>query len=546
MKRMVKYLVFCVAATAAATSFAQSDAAATAPPANAWSLIADGAPAYAVLRWGTLIDHVQRSGFTKSTAYEDFKKTSGNIDIFNPQIYAPTGIDINAPIVAQADGGPLSHVRVVGRTTDKGLLVTIVSSMAEDKTSGITMQASSTPAGKAGVIASAKIAAWTGIVRIEGDLVVVDLITGAAAKTMTPALIAQKFSVKPLKAFTASSGARSVLGGDRVAALYIDGKKVSQLHAMWAQFVPAPAKQGGMTLQKCQLEASKMPVTFDDIAAGVTMVDKAPELELAWGASAGQALKFTAVDDGIVNSARLRKESVAHLGIYGQLPAVFRALKTTGMPSVDRIDQLIDQCPTTVAPTLLIRSWPHMVAAALAGLDKNPQDLGPMAGLVTAINQLRTVFFALRNVPNEQSPPNWVGVVSATEQFRTVVEGLLGIIGMQGTPRAFGRHAITYYDGSAAQGGMKFVGAIEALANSLVGITGASGDDTLRWAFGTDAQKQVSGAGVPLVTAHMDGALLLSFSKDQEAKPFLQRINRLSAELRNDDLFRAVLRVQLN
>ncbi len=514
---------------------------------DGWSLVADGAPVYGVLRWGALISTVQKAGWTQLPEYEEFKRTAGNVDIFNPQIYAPLGIDINAPIIAMAEGGPMLHVRLVGRITDKGLFVTILSGVAEDKTSGITLQGSGTPAGKAGVVASGKVGSWSGILRIEGDQAVLDVVTGALAKATPAAALAQKYPLKPMKAFGTSGGAgsRSMLGGERIAALFVDGKKLGALAPLWGQFLPPSSK--ALPLAKCQVEVAKLPVTFDDAALSLSVSDnKTPELELVWGAAAGSPLKFEPIDDGVVSAARLRRESVAHLGVFGANVQPFRSLKTTGLPALDKLDKLVDQCPTTVGPALLIRTWPHLIAAGLAQLDKNPQDLGPAAGVVSAVNQLRSLFFALKNVPDAQNPPTWVAVVSASGQFQTVVEGLLGIFGLTGTPRAVGTHKVTFFDGSSMQGQLKFVAAIESLANTAIGLTAAASEDALRWAYGVDGQKSTKGTGVPLATAHMDGTLLQSFNKNAEDQKYLRSIKRLSAELRADELFHAVLRVQFN
>lgn len=512
--------------------------------ADAWTLIPDGAPVYGVLRWGTLLQTVQKAGWTQLPEYEEFKRSAGNVDVLNPAIYTVTGIDINAPIVAMAEGGPMSHLRVVARYADKGLFLTVVSGVAEDKSSGITMAPSSSPAGKAGVIASGKLGKWTGILRLDGDQAVLDLVTGALAKATPPAALAAKFPVKPVKPFVSGPSARAILTAEKIAALYVDGKKIAALGPLWAQILPPDNK--ALPLQKCTVEMNKLPTTFDEMAASLSVTDKAPELEIVWGAAGGTPLKFEPLDDGVVNLQRLRRESVAHLGVYGANVQPFRGLKTTGLPPMGKIDSLIDQCPTTVAPTLLIRSWPHLIAAGLGTLDKNPQDLGPLAGVVSAVNQLRSLFFALRTVPDAQNAPNWVAVISANEQFRTVVEGLLGIFGLTSASRTVGTHRVAFYDGTASQGPMKFVAAIETLANKAVGVTGAASEESLKWAFGTEGQKAVSGAGVPLASAHMDGSLLQSFNKNPEDQKYLRSIKRLSAEVRSDELFRAILRLQFN
>ncbi|MDB4970680.1 MAG: hypothetical protein JWN44_6369 [Myxococcales bacterium] len=545
--------------------------------ADAFEQIGEGAPVYAAARPVALLGALQRLGVSELPAVQKMRRQLGGIDIFNPAILAAPGIDVAAPMAAsfvEPAGANLLHSRVAATLRDPATFTTFLDAVAVSGQLKITRVDPQSPLGKQGVVAAGNLAPdAVVIIRVKGDIAVVDLVNAGDGKTKTPAPaeVARRFPLKPARAFAVGRGARRLFAPESAAVLYADGRKLQPLLQLladndnhrelrWAspnEKSSVAAKQKARA-QKCQAW-SRAPTTFDDVGVALTAAPDAMSLSWAWGTQSGTplgGLKMSAVEDADLDVDLLGRDATAVVALYAASLAPFAALRRTGLfASPESLTAAVDGCDAMAGMMLLVRSWPLALGtfgAAKAGA------ASPLTQIQQSLSALRNVVVALRDVT--QAGPRFAVGASFDAAARATLELLVAGSG-QGAVTTIGKRSPTVYAFSIPGFPRQLAAAMESLAGGKLGFTVADSDDSLSWAFRGDATPAPSAptaatgarAKAPLLRLAADMAALaklgpmINAGRDEQALlDMLARLRHVDGELTADgDLFRLTVHAPL-
>src|SRR5581483_11761589 len=177
--------------------------------ADAFDLLAEGAPAYAAVRPVALIGALKRLGVDELPEVKRLKSQLGGLDPLDPALLAPSGPDVAAPLAGSLfetlPGGRVHH-RVVATLRDKMLFAAFLMGLAGSGKVALEAVDASSPLGKLGVTTTAKLPGLVAILRLQGDTAIVDAFE--SKQPSAPLEIARKVPLQPKKPFVAEKGAR--------------------------------------------------------------------------------------------------------------------------------------------------------------------------------------------------------------------------------------------------------------------------------------------------------------------------------------------------
>jgi hypothetical protein len=549
--------------------------------ADAFDRVDEGAAIYGEVRPVALSGALKRLGVDQLPAVQRVRQQVGGIDILDPALLAPTGLDVASPIAVSLEFSPvagLTHARAVATLRDSAMFRTFLGAIAA--AGQLPIKAAGDADAKLGIIAVGNTSeSMTAIARIAGDSVILDAVDVWGGKALAAAEVARKYSVDVPKPFAAGRGARRLFASDTAIAAYTDGRRFGELlEAIYRQDLEddlkrtakpkrAALKQQRLAkLKKCVAEWQKSPATFDDVGIALAADTREIRLTLGWGTQGEPALgglHFMPVDDGGVDFDFLSRQAPLVVGLFAASAAPFTALKRGGIyQSVASLGDYGKRCGDQVNVGIAIRGWPLAVAAGLGELKKpsTTQSAGfDLTSLLNAFGQLRNVILVVREVA--QSAQSAQFAISATfdSAARTLLESLLQLFGGNGgTPKQLAaKRTPTVYSLANPNLG-NFVGALENLPKGQVMFTFADSDESLQLAYRKPtpmpgAPAPVARSTTPIAAVHLDGGIvariLSNLGAADNAKMMIDlmaRLKRVDADLASDgDLFRLLVRAPL-
>jgi hypothetical protein len=533
-------------------------AASPAHAADTWARIGEGAPVYATFKPGAVLGVLKRIGVGDIPEVQSLTRVLGGADVFDPRILAPTGVDPDQPVVAsflEAAGPKAYRYRIVVGLKDAGVFKTVLASVASGQTP-LKMTEANTPKDP---VAAASDKHGALIVRIDGDVVIVDAVTVTGGKAPTSAELAKRWPLTPAKPVLLSRGARRALV-DSTIGVTVDGRKIPAM-------IDAAAALGtaydGDPLVKpataaCKATWSKAPTVFDDIAFTVTGTDVL-QLALVWGSTSGQLpLKFKPVDDGGLDVSQLALMSTVTLVDYDASLSPLSGLPRSGPYASEKaLESATDKCGALGWANVLVRGWPTALAT-LIGLAKESKDPIQMAAL-NMVGKIRNVALSLRDFQGDE--PRWVAAATLDPQAQPTLTQLVALLGGgNGTPTPYGKRTPTVYE--IGQEGDKVAIAIDTLPSGPLAVALADSADTLGWAYrpvtrmpgAPPPPSLVPGLNPPIIAAGAEGtkllqllpALKLSKADEKSTRAVLSHLKRVDSDVRIDgDTFRWTARATL-
>jgi len=489
----------------AATAAALLAALAAAPAARADALdqIGEGAPLYAAARPVALLGALQRLGFTELPAVQKLRRQLGGIDVFNPAILAAPGLDVAAPLVAsfaEPVAPNLIHSRVAAALRDPPTFATFLDAVAASGQLRLGRVDAASPLGKKGVVAAGNLGSVaTVVVRVKGDVAVLDMVNAVdgKAKPPSPAEVARRYPFMPARPFAVGKGARRLFAPESAAVVYLDGRKLAPLLKLISDnddrrdiaFAdPSAKKSVAASRKKRALRCAawdRAPTTFDDVGLALTAAPEALSLSVAWGTQAGPplgGLKMTPVDDAGFDAELLARDATAMVLLYAANMAPFGALKRSGpFASIDALGKAVSGCDNA-ALTVAVRSWPLAIGAAT--VPGTPDAPNPLAAIQGGVAALRNVGMVLRDIT--QAGPRFAIGATFDAGARFTLTTLLAPSG-QGAVTTMGKRSPTVYSFVLPGIPRQMAAALETLAGGRLGFTVADSDDSLSWAFRGDA-----------------------------------------------------------
>lgn len=541
---------------------------------DAFDHIGDGAPLYLAARPVALVGALERIGVDQLPAVQRLRRQLGGIDPFNPAILAAPGIDIAAPLVVslfEAAGPSQLHTRIAATLRDPATFTTFLDAVAASGQVKIQHVDAASPLGKLGVVASGSMSPDMAlIIRVRGADAVLDLVaTLDGKKAPAAAELARRFALRPARALAVEHGARRLFSPEAAAVVYTDGRHLGPLmQALAAQDARAelrwtapPQKAAVAARQKAREKKcalwSRAPATFDDGALALSATPDQLSLEVAWGTQAGAplgGLKLRPVDDAGLDAKLLGREATAVVALYAASTQPFAALKHAApFTSMDTLSAAFDGCDSIAGMTLLVRSWP-LLLAALSGTKTDAAS--PAAAVKQSFSGLRNVVFALRDVT--QAGPR--GAIAGTFDgaSRPNLEALLAAGGSRGAVTSIGKRSPTIYPLTLPGFPRQLAAALESLDAGRIGLTVADSDESLTWAYRTaeltaGAPSDDRAAKPPILRVAADlaalpklGPLLNAGRDAQQLLEVLAHLRRVDGDLVADgDLLRLTLRSPL-
>jgi len=525
--------------------------------AEGFDKLAEGAPAYAALRPLSFAAALKRLGVGELPEVQSLRRQLGGIDPLEPALLGPTGLDVAAPMVAsgyQAVAGKplLRYHRLVATLRDPAMFNLFITGVAASKQAPLQITDPASALGKLGVIAALEDRDINLIVRLSGDLAVVDAVTPEHGPGMTPLQIARKYPLTPRRAFKPERGARRLFAPDAGAVLYVDGRRL--LPVLEAMEGKGHGKNGRSA---CGLEWQKASTTFDDVAISLSVDPDGIGFSLAWGTQGGAplgGLKLKAVDDHAWDLDLLGRTAPWLMALYAADLKPFSALKRLGpLATATTLSQSALRCGAPAWGTLLARSWPNALGALVAEA-KAPKGPDPATQALSAFGNLRTLVLALRDATPQG--PKWMMGATLDAAARPLIEVLLGTVtqGRSGVQTPLGGRATVVYHADAV--GTPVAAALESLAAGPLAFTVADSDEGLGWAYRTAVR--MPGAPPPPPPVGPTPLLMARFDTPALARlaPMLKlgrqvdqlfdraaKLRRLDADLISDgDLLRLTVR----
>jgi hypothetical protein len=575
LPKVSKYLLtFATAVVAAQTSM-------TTAHADALDRVGEGASLYGEVRPVALAGALKRLGVDQLPAVQRVKQQVGGIDILDPAILAPTGLDVASPIGVSIDFSSqagVTHARIAATLRDASLFRAFLGAIAAGGQLPIHAAEAGSAEEKAGIIATASTTpTLTAIARVSGELLIIDGVDVWSGKALAAAEVARRYSLAVAKPFQPGRGARRLFASDTAVALYADGRHFTELfEAVYRQDLedklkaakasqrPSIKQKGLATMKKCVTEWSRSPATFDDLGLALSADPREVRLTLGWGTQGEPALgglRFNPVDDGGVDADFLSRQAAVVASLFAASATPFTGLKHTGIyTSMASVGDFTKRCGDQMNIGIVLRGWPLVAAAGLADLNKPSTKQSTGLDLGAALNmfgQLRNVVLMVRDAT---SPQQAQFAIAATfdQPARTLIETLLSAFGSGATPKPLApRRTPTVYAISNPSLG-SFVGALENLPKGQVMFTFADSEESLQLAYRKPTpmpgqQTTPAPRTTPIASVHLDGGMvgrifsnLGAADSAKSAVDLMARLKRLDGDLAADgDLFRIVLRAPL-
>jgi len=535
-------------------------ALATVAHAEPLERLPEGAPVYASLRPLAMMGLLKRMGVGELPEVKQLSKQLGGLDLLNPALLAPTGLDVATPIVAYLEvlPGRRGHLRVLATLRDPSLFGAFLAGMAASNQVPITTVAPASPLGKLGVFATAQAPNHgVAVARLDDKLAVIDYVEPAdeKSKPMTAQELVKRLPLTTGKPFAVERGARQLFTPDAALVIYADGHKLPGMVQALSD------KAAGKNEALCLKQWSAVPGAFDDVALSLGVDPDGLSASLAWGSRSGAplgGLKLVPVDDGAFDVAVL-KSAPAVLALYAATLTPFSSLKRSGpLASSTALTDSFTRCGIAAGTTLFVRSWPQAIGSLLSGGVKgNPMQ----AGLVNAFGSLRTIVLVLRELSisgagqGATQKAKWAVGATLDPQAKSMLDLFLGASSGGAAPTALKvgkRQPMVYHldlDGNAASAG------VETLASGKVSLLVADSDESVAWSLRTATPMPGKALPppdpVPIAAAFLDGAQLvrmlpalrLGASDEKTLTQALARLRRIDARLTADgDLFRLTVR----
>jgi hypothetical protein len=533
--------------------------------AEALDRLSEGGVIYGEVRPVALSALLKQLRVDQLPEVQKWKQQLGGIDVFDPALLVPTGIDVAAPIAVGIDvptGAGLRHARIVATLRDANLFTLFAAGVAASGQAPIARVDKATPAGKAGIllVTTSKPQNGTAIARLVGDAVVVDAVDFAGAKPLPPVEIARRFPLDVQTQVALARGARRLFAPDTAAAFYADGRRLPELLEAFGRMdledlleKEKPAVRAKLRakrlaeLKRCIGDWAKSPSSFDDAGVALTADRTEARLTLAWGTQGEPplgGLRFAPIDDGGVDAELLAHQAPLVVALYAASAAPFLGVKRGGIfQSGDTLDAYNKRCGQSAYLGFAVRSWPQLAGTLIADAEKGQtaQQLGPLASALGLYSQLRNLHLILRDLTSPQTA-QFALAATFDPSARTMLEGLLGILGATGATKTVGRRSPTVYALSSPGLG-SFVVALESLGKGPLLFTFADSEESLQFAYrrATPMPNSPAAPTTPILSFHVDGATLAKLGASpnngggaRAALDLIGRLRRLDAELAAD------------
>jgi hypothetical protein len=548
--------------------------------ADALDQVGEGASIYAELRPVALAGALKRLGVDQLAAVQRVKQQVGGIDVLDPAILAPTGLDVASPIGVSIDFGVkegVTHARIAATLRDASLFRTFVGALAAAGQLPLHAVQPGSAEEKLGVLFTASNPpAMTAVARLSGENLIIDAVDMWSGSALSPAEVARRHPLSVTRPFQSGRGARRLFAGDTAVAFYADGRHFTELfEAIYRQDLEDKLKaakknqraamklKAMTTLKRCVADFKGAPATFDDVGLALSADPREVRLTLGWGTQGEPALgglRFNPIDDGGVDHEFLSRQAALVVALFAASAAPFSALKHTGIyTSMATLTDLGKRCGDEINIGVAMRGWPLVVAAGLSEMNKpsTKQSTGlDLSAAMKAFGDLRNVVLVVRDASSPQSAQ--FAVAATFEQpARTLIETLLQVFGSGAADKALApkRTPKVYSISNPSLG--SFVGALEDLPKGQVMFTFADSEESLQAAYRNatlmPGQTAPPPRPTPIAAVHLDsgmvGRIFSNLGAADSAKSVLDlmaRLKRLDADLATDgDLFRLVVRAPL-
>jgi|GEM_PF-6025841 len=515
---------------------------------EAFLLLGEGAPAYGVLRPASVLSALKRMGVGDMAEVKALRAQLGGIDVLDPAVISPTGIDANAQMAAavlEPVGPKALHHRLVAPMRDKAVFGLFLGGLALTGQLPVTAPPVDSELGKAGVIGYSTVAGKSTVVaRMSGQNLVLDIVSVDGVKPWAASEVVKKFALQPKTPVALGKGARKLLGPEAALAAYVDGKKLVSLAGavqLMARVLGDSQKPVVPVSAACQKTWTGGTVTFDDAAVAMQVTPNDLRLEAAWGtqSKAVPGLHFSPVDDLGVDVDLLSKQATLMLVDYDVGIGALSGVQRQGVYlSSSALDAAVNKCPSVAIPTLIIRSWPQALAALLDSTKKGSPPL--VANAVDAAAKMRNLVVGVRDVnPNNPETVRYFAAATLDPQLRTMADSVLALMGAQGTPTPIGKRTPTTF--ALGDGAEAVVLGLETLPSGPMQALLVDSKDTLAWTLRTATQVGggIKGGTLPVASFYASGPQMIKMlpilklgQKDTETLTKLfGKVQKLDADL---------------
>ncbi len=515
--------------------------------------VSEGAAFYGALRPAPMMRLLKRLQVDQLPAVIQLRQKAAGIDFLDPAILGPAGVDGDAPSVAAVEVWTkegLTHVRVAVPLRDANLFRLFMTGLTAS--GKLVTVAADSPEGKLGIVAQTPLPdSATGIVRIDGNTGLFDVVDTWNDKPVTALSIAKHWPPAVTQPFIGGNGARQLFSPDAPLTLYVDARRFSDVlegfsrgkneDDIAAAAAPARAKlkaQRAKELKGCLADWKRAPATFDDAALAVTAQPKGVKVTLGWGKAAGPVpLHFAPAVDVGVDLRALGQAMPLVVTLFAASVQPFAGLPHDGIyAGTDKLRDFTDRCSDVSALGIFLRGWPNLAASGAAQLSSTTlqQQMGPRAPLLGAVGSLRCVVVG---VADQKGSAAAVAIGLSSADQRPLIEGLGALVGAKATPRTFGTRQVSYYSTDAASSLGAIGGALESRPDGGLLVSVASSEAALMNLYRGGS---TTIANPPLLSAHFDKRFLsqLDVSGNPDLAQIVAKMTTIDGEIRSDDLFR--------
>jgi hypothetical protein len=517
--------------------------------------IPDGAPIYGQLRPLAVMGALKRLGAGELPAVKALRAQLGGLDVLDPTLLQPTGLDVAAPMwgVIEPMPGKRLHHRVVAQLRDPALFKAFLAGVAASKQLPLESTAPESPLGRQGVIATMKLGdGGEAIARVRETTLVIDSVQSVDhghGKPIAPAEMAKKLALAAAKPFRPEHGARQLFSPEAGFAIYLDGRKLQPLIEVLGENV-SPA---------CVKDWSRAPAAFDDVGLAVAADPDGLALSLAWGTQGRPPLggfRMKPVDDGAFDAALL-KNSPAGIALYAASLTAFTSLPRSGpLATHSTLTASLLRCGPLAYGAVFARSWPQALGAVLTealGAQRTGSD-PMMSRVLDMLGQLRNVVAVLRD--GGQVGARWALGATLDAPAKALLALTLGLTSTApAQPMTVGSRSPSVYH--VSWGAVTAAAGLESLPSGVVSFTIADSDDSLGWSLRRAtpaADVRTPAEPLPIAAAFLDGVQVakllpwfhLSRSDQKSLGEVFSHLRHVEARLTADpDLFRLTIRAPL-
>ena len=550
---------------ALAVALVSSTIASAAPPPGL-VILDESAPVYLALRPGGVATLARRMKYDESPEIVRIKKEYG-VDPLDAALLGTVGIDPNAAIVGElaepGPGGAWFHHRLVARVSDAQRFSIFVGGLGALQDVPIVLVPAGTPLAQMGVRATSDLGGGgIAILRVAGDLAIVDLATPGNGVVPDARSLAERFPVSVKHRFVVNTRARRRLTDEEVAiALYVDGRRTPLLAGSLARAgsdltdersLAALEKRDG---PRCRAQWSGVPASFDDVALSATLGDTDATWRLTWSGARPLQLKLPTVDDGGVSTSALGPFSAATLSLRLLSLTPFHHLRRSGpLKDFSSLVAALERCGGLGAVQIGIRHWPEAIGALLDVANQKGESAAGMLGplLQATIGQLRNIDVLLRD--QRGGSPRYAVAATFDHKAKAIFQMLLAAVG-EPESAIYGQRSALIYDLSGGALGIDLgAAAVEDVADGRMLIVGADSRATVDWVYSASGLPHVKQLHPPVAIVQVSGARITQFGGlvgvDRKASAlldFLVRSGRVDGTLAGDrDAFELTVHASFN